>query len=82
MRECVGACAYVCVCRKRYLSQVQRDVDFVVLGAAGQRRALPPALGPVNGVRDGVGAVAVALAAHVAVLTLRRRGSQRAISVG
>lgn len=70
----------VCV-RVWYLSQVQRDVDFVVLGAPGQRGALPPALRPVDGVGDGVGAVAVALAAHIAVLTLRGRGSQRAVSV-
>lgn len=65
----------------RYLSQVQRDVDFVVLGAPGQRRALPPALCPVDGVGDGVGTVAVTLAAHIAVLTLRGRGSQRAVRV-
>lgn len=55
-----------------YLSQVQGDVHLVVLGAARQRRALPPSLRPVDGVSDGVGAIAVALAADVTVLTLRR----------
>lgn len=60
-----------------YLSQVQRNVDLVVLSAAGQGRALPPALRPVDGVGDGVGAVAVGLAADVAVLTLRGRGQRR-----
>lgn len=73
-------CVSVWVCVGVYLSKVQCDVDFVVLGAAGQRRALPPALCPVNGVGDGVGAVAVALAADVAVLTLWGRRSQRAVS--
>lgn len=52
-----------------YLSEVQRDVDLVELGAAGEGRALPPPLGAVDGVGDGVGAVAVA--AHVAILALR-----------
>lgn len=56
-----------------YLSQVQGDVHLVELGAAGQRRALPPSLRPVDGVGDGVGAVAVALAAGVTVLALRRQ---------
>lgn len=60
-----------------YLSQVQRNVDLVVLSAAGQGRALPPALRPVDGVGDGVGAVAVGLAADVAVLTLGGRGQRR-----
>lgn len=56
-----------------YLSQVQRDVDLVVLGVAGQRRALPPPLRAIDGVGDGVGTVAVALAADVAVLALRKK---------
>lgn len=55
-----------------YLSQVQGDVHLVVLRAAGQRRALPPPLSAIDGVGDGMGAVTVALAADVAVLTLRR----------
>lgn len=53
-----------------YLSEVQGDVHLVVLGAAGQRRALPPSLRPVDGVGDGMGAIAV-LAADVTVLALR-----------
>lgn len=56
-----------------YLPEVQGDVHLVVLGAAGQRRALPPSLRPVDGVGDGMGAIAVALAAGVTVLALRRR---------
>lgn len=55
-----------------YLSQVQRDVHLIVLGVAGQRRALPPALRAIDGVGDGVGAVVVPPAADVAVLTLKR----------
>lgn len=56
-----------------YLSEVQSDVHLVELGAAGQRRALPPSLRPVDGVGDGMGAIAVALAADVTVLALRRQ---------
>lgn len=56
-----------------YLSQVQGNVHLVVLGAAGQRGALPPPLRAINGVGDGVGAVAVALAADVTVLALRKK---------
>lgn len=56
-----------------YLSEVQGDVHLVVLRAAGQGGALPPSLRPVHGVGDGVSAVAVALAANVAVLSLRRQ---------
>lgn len=54
-----------------YLSKVQSDVDLVELGAAGEGRALPPPLGSVDGVGDGVGAVAIALTTHVAILALR-----------
>lgn len=57
--------------RAPYLPKVQGDVHLVELGAAGQRRTLPPSLRPVNGVGDGVGAVTVILAADVTVLTLR-----------
>lgn len=56
-----------------YLSEVQRDVHLVVLSAAGQRRALPPSLCPVDGVGDGMGAVTVPLAADVTVLALKRQ---------
>lgn len=56
-----------------YLSQVQGDVHLVVLGAAGQRGALPPPLRAVNGVGDGVGTVALALATDVTVLALRKK---------
>lgn len=54
-----------------YLSKVQGDVHLVELGAAGQRRALPPPLCTVDGVGDGMGAITVALAADVTVLALR-----------
>lgn len=60
-----------------YLSEVQGDVHLVVLRAAGQGGALPPSLRPVHGVGDGVSAVAVALAANVAVLSLRRQTDGR-----
>lgn len=56
-----------------YLSQVQSNVHLVVLGVAGQRRALPPSLRPVNGVGDGVGTVTVAFATDVTVLALKTR---------
>lgn len=59
-----------------YLSQVQRDVDLVELGAAGQRRALPPSFCAIDGVGDGMGPIAVALAADVTVLALRGRKNQ------
>lgn len=54
------------------LSQVQGDVDLVELGAAGQRRTLPPSLSPVDGIGDGMGAVTVAISmtTDVTVLTL------------
>lgn len=68
-----GVCASVRVLNESYLSEVQGDVHLVVLGAAGQGRALPPSLRPVDGVGDGMGAVAVALGADVAVLALRSR---------
>lgn len=54
-----------------YLSKVQRHIDLVELGAAWQRRALPPSLCPVNGVGDGMGAITVPLGADVTVLALR-----------
>lgn len=60
-----------------YLSEVQGDVHLVVLGVAGQRRALPPSLRPVDGVADGVGAIALALAADVTILALRRQRQRR-----
>ncbi|TNN80050.1 hypothetical protein EYF80_009701 [Liparis tanakae] len=40
--------------KESYLSEVQGDVHLVELGAAGQRRALPPALCPIHGVGDGL----------------------------
>lgn len=54
-----------------YLSEVQGDVHLVELCAAGQRWALPPPLCTIDGVGDGMGAIAVALAADVTVLALR-----------
>ena len=56
---------------RSHLSQVQGDVDLVVLGAPGEGRALPPALCPVYGVGDGVGAVTVPHGTYVTVLALR-----------
>lgn len=73
----VFVCASGCVLKESYLSEVQRDVHLVVLGAAGQRRALPPSLRPVDGVGDGMGAVTVALGADVTVLALRRQRQMR-----
>lgn len=63
---------YMCISNESYLSEIQGDVHLVVLGAAWQWRALPPPLRPVDGVGDGMGAIAVPLAADVTVLTLRR----------
>ncbi len=60
----------VCIFNESYLSEVQGDVHLVVLGAAGQRRTLPPSLRPVDGVGDGMSAITVALAADVTVLAL------------
>ena len=45
--------------------------DDDALSIRGQGGALPPPLGSVDGVGDGVGAVSVALTADVAVLALR-----------
>lgn len=61
-----------------YLPQVQGDVDLVVLRAAGQRRALPPALRAVDGIARGVRPVAVGSRADVTVLALWGGGGQRA----
>ena len=63
-------CRYRCV-RLNYLSEVQGNVDLVELSAPRQWRALPPPLGSVDGVGDGVGAVSVVLTADVAILALR-----------
>lgn len=62
-----------CIFNMSYLSKVQGDVHLVVLGAAGQRRALPPSLRTVNGVGDGMSTITVALATDVTVLALRSR---------
>ena len=53
-----------------YLAQVQGDVDLIVLQAARQWWALPPALRAVNGVAHRVRPVAVCSRADVAVLAL------------
>ena len=76
--RCVGTGVWVQVYRYRCvrltdLSEVQGDVDLVELSASGQRRALPPPLGSVDGVGDGVGAFAVVLTADVTILALRTR---------
>lgn len=56
-----------------YLSEVQRDIDLVELQAPGERGALPPALCPIDGIRDGVSLVAVCRGADVTVLALLER---------
>lgn len=63
--------------RGPYLSEIQRDVHLVVLGAAGQRRALPPPLCAVNGVGDGMGPIVFLLAADVTVLPLRCQAQRK-----
>lgn len=64
-----------------YLSQVQGDVHLVELCAARKRRALPPPLRAIDGIGDGVGAVTVALAADVTVLTLRRNKKEIKVTI-
>lgn len=61
-----------------YLAQVQGDVDLIVLQAAGQWRALPPALCAVDGVAHGVCPVAVCSRADVTVLALWGQSGQMA----
>lgn len=59
-----------------YLAQVQGDVDLIVLQAAGQRWALPPALRAVDSIAHGVRLVAVGGCADVTVLALGGRSRQ------
>lgn len=59
-----------------YLAQVQGDVDLIVLQAAGQWWALPPALCAVNGIAHRMCLVAVGGCADVTVLALGGRSSQ------
>lgn len=62
--------------KEPYLAQVQGDVDLVVLQAAGQWWALPPALCAVDSIAHGVRLVAVGGCADVTVLALGGRSSQ------
>lgn len=59
-----------------YLAQVQRDVDLIVLRAAGQGWALPPAFGPIDGVAHRVCLVAVGSYTDVTVLALQGEDGQ------
>lgn len=58
-----------------HLTQIQGEVDFVVLCAGGERRALPPAFRPINRV-DGrmclPGILRIAVVAELALV--RRKG--------
>lgn len=52
------------------LSEVQGDIDLVVLSVSGKRRTLPPPLCPIDGIGDRVSAVTLPQAADVTVLAL------------
>lgn len=52
------------------LSEVQGDVNLVVVESAGQGWTLPPPLRPINGVGDPVGFVRIVRQAVIAELPL------------
>lgn len=62
----------VCFSRYTHLTQVQRDVYFIVPQSPGERWALPPALRAVDGVAHRMGFPWVIGIAVVTVLALKQ----------